>query len=70
MPVRLMNSGFGGDLRSFALLGRFGVLQLQGEGHFPGGFITLDEQIQVAIGDSEEGSGSGVSKRRDQQDRC
>ena len=30
----------------------------------------LDEQIEVAIGDSEKGSGSGSSERRDQQNRC
>ncbi len=43
---------------------------LRTEGHFPGGLIALDEQIQVAIGDSENGSRSGSSERRDQQDRC
>ena len=57
---------------SLALLARLGSgeLQLQGKRHFSGGLVALDEQIQVAIGDSEKGSGSGSSERRDQQDRC
>ena len=45
-------------------------LQLQGERHFPGGLVALDEQIQVTVGDSEKGSGSESSECRDQQDRC
>lgn len=43
---------------------------MQDERHFPGGLIALNDQIQVAIGDSKKGSGSGSSERRHQQDRC
>ena len=52
-------SGF--HSRSHALFAGFGSgkFQLHCEGHFPGVSIALDEQIQISMGDSEKGSGSG-----------
>lgn len=61
----------GGPLRSLALLARLGPgeLQLQGKSLLPGGRVDQNEEIQVAIGDSEKGVGSRSSQPGDDQDR-
>ena len=57
----------GGHIRSFALFTRLSPseLQLQSKSHLPGGRVDQDEEIQVAIGDSEKGVGSGCSQAGD-----
>ncbi len=55
----------------FALLSRLGSrqLELQCECHISGGRVTLDKQIEVAIGDPQERPWPGSGERGGQQDR-